>query len=391
MPLPKDSSENRPMPASKGLSEGKSMPCSEKASDIQSMPWSKDLTHKIWATNNPSVLGIDPDLTQLPAPFVERFRKETGKEPGDLENFVEGDFDLAASLIYEFGAGLIDAVAGEIPAVKLQAASYERYGAAGLKAMRDLGALAKEAGLCFIADAKRNDIGSTATAYGQAWFRYFGAGALTVNPYLGADGINAFKPFVEEGHGLFALVRTSNPSAVDLQDLILDDGRKVYESVADLVDRWGRDLGGEALSGAAPAGAAAASTKRSSADSLQTRVVSDPDELLYSPLGAVVGATWPEEATALRARMPYQIFLIPGFGAQGAGPKDAVAGFNRAQKIKCPDGKVRATGGLVNSSRGLMYAFRKSKYPQPDLHYKEACRDAVLEMKEALNAALEEG
>lgn len=372
MPLPKDSSENRPMPASKGLSEGKSMPCSEKASDIQSMPWSKDLTRKIWATNNPSVLGIDPDLTQLPAPFVERFRKETGKEPGDLENFAEGDFDLAASLIYEFGAGLIEAVAGEIPAVKLQAASYERYGAAGLKAMRDLGALAKEAGLCFIADAKRNDIGSTATAYGQAWFRYFGAGALTVNPYLGADGINAFQPFVEEGHGLFALVRTSNPSAVDLQDLILDDGRKVYESVADLVDRWGRDLGGEK-------------------ENAETRVVSDPDELLYSPLGAVVGATWPEEATALRARMPYQIFLIPGFGAQGAGPKDAVAGFNRAQKIKCPDGKVRATGGLVNSSRGLMYAFRKSKYPQPDLHYKEACRDAVLEMKEALNAALEEG
>lgn len=372
MPLPKDSSENRPMPASKGLSEGKSMPCSEKASDIQSMPWSKDLTRKIWATNNPSVLGIDPDLTQLPAPFVERFRKETGKEPGDLENFAEGDFDLAASLVYEFGAGLIEAVAGEIPAVKLQAASYERYGAAGLKAMRDLGALAKEAGLCFIADAKRNDIGSTATAYGQAWFRYFGAGALTVNPYLGADGINAFKPFVEEGHGLFALVRTSNPSAVDLQDLILDDGRKVYESVADLVDRWGRDLGGEE-------------------ENAQTRVVSDPDELLYSPMGAVVGATWPEEATALRARMPYQIFLIPGFGAQGAGPKDAVAGFNRAQKIKCPDGKVRATGGLVNSSRGLMYAFRKSKYPQPDLHYKEACRDAVLEMKEALNAALEEG
>lgn len=372
MPLPKDSSENRPMPASKGLSEGKSMPCSEKASDIQSMPWSKDLTRKIWATNNPSVLGIDPDLTQLPASFVERFRKETGKEPGDLESFVEGDFDLAASLVYEFGAGLIEAVAGEIPAVKLQAASYERYGAAGLKAMRDLGALAKEAGLCFIADAKRNDIGSTATAYGQAWFRYFGAGALTVNPYLGADGINAFKPFVEEGHGLFALVRTSNPSAVDLQDLILDDGRKVYESVADLVDRWGRDLGGEE-------------------ENAQTRVVSDPDELLYSPMGAVVGATWPEEATALRARMPYQIFLIPGFGAQGAGPKDAVAGFNRAQKIKCPDGKVRATGGLVNSSRGLMYAFRKSKYPQPDLHYKEACRDAVLEMKEALNAALEEG
>lgn len=372
MPLPKDSSENRPMPASKGLSEGKSMPCSEKASDIQSMPWSKDLTRKIWATNNPSVLGIDPDLTQLPAPFVERFRKETGKEPGDLENFAEGDFDLAASLIYEFGAGLIEAVAGEIPAVKLQAASFERYGAAGLKAMRDLGALAKEAGLCFIADAKRNDIGSTATAYGQAWFRYFGAGALTVNPYLGADGINAFQPFVEEGHGLFALVRTSNPSAVDLQDLILDDGRKVYESVADLVDRWGRDLGGEK-------------------ENAETRVVSDPDELLYSPMGAVVGATWPEEATALRARMPYQIFLIPGFGAQGAGPKDAVAGFNRAQKIKCPDGKVRATGGLVNSSRGLMYAFRKSKYPQPDLHYKEACRDAVLEMKEALNAALEEG
>lgn len=372
MPLPKDSSENRPMPASKGLSEGKSMPCSEKASDIQSMPWSKDLTRKIWATNNPSVLGIDPDLTQLPAPFVERFRKETGKEPGDLENFAEGDFDLAASLIYEFGAGLIEAVAGEIPAVKLQAASYERYGAAGLKAMRDLGTLAKEAGLCFIADAKRNDIGSTATAYGQAWFRYFGAGALTVNPYLGADGIDAFKPFVEEGHGLFALVRTSNPSAVDLQDMCLDDGRKVYESVADLVDRWGRNLGGEDLS-------------------TQTQVVSDPEDLSYSPLGAVVGATWPEEATALRARMPYQIFLIPGFGAQGAGPKDAVAGFNRVQKIKCPDDKVRATGGLVNSSRGLMYAFRKSRYAQPDLHYKEACLDAVLEMKEALNAALEEG
>lgn len=384
MHLPKDSSENRPMPVSKELSSA------------QSMPWSKDLTHKIWATNNPSVLGIDPDLTQLPAPFVERFRKETGKEPGDLESFAEGDFDLAASLIYEFGAGLIEAVAGEIPAVKLQAASYERYGAAGLKAMRDLGALAKEAGLCFIADAKRNDIGSTATAYGQAWFRYFGAGALTVNPYLGADGIYAFGPFVDEGHGLFALVRTSNPTAVDLQDLILADGRKVYESVADLVDRWGRDLGGEALAGAAlagadQAGAAAVSANKDPAASTQTRVVSDPEDLSYSPLGAVVGATWPEEATALRARMPYQIFLIPGFGAQGAGPKDAVAGFNRAQKIKCPDGKVRATGGLVNSSRGLMYAFRKSKYAQPDLHYKEACRDAVLEMKEALNAALEEG
>ena len=255
------------------------------------------LSQRIRECGNPTVLGLDPILEYIPDSIISYFRGQCD------------DPALAAGLaLYEFNRRIIDCVAGTIPAVKPQIAYYEKYGPHGMEALRQTIQYARKAGLLVIADGKRNDIGSTAEAYASAWLGETSlpdgssvamndADALTVNGYLGIDGI---KPFIDQcqarGKGIFILVRTSNPSAGDLQDLVLNDGRTVYEAMAERVNAWGEGLSGE--SG-------------------------------YSPVGAVVGATWPLQASRLRKMMPHAFILVPGYGAQGATAEDAVRSEER--------------------------------------------------------------
>jgi orotidine-5'-phosphate decarboxylase len=259
----------------------------------------------------------------------------------------------AAYAIIEFNKGIIDAVADIVPVVKPQIAFYEIYGAEGVRAYEETLKYAKSKGLLTIADAKRNDIGSTAQAYAKSFLGeveifedenevvmpIFDADSVTINPYLGWDGI---KPFIDEaekyGKGMFILVKTSNNSSGDLQDLEMANGMAFYEMVGHLVDSWGADLVGE--SG-------------------------------YNSVGAVVGATYPEQAKKLRKIMPNSIFLVPGYGAQGGGAADVAPCFNK-------DG----LGAIVNSSRGIIFAYERLGF-DPNA-YAEAAQAAVLEMKNDL-------
>jgi orotidine-5'-phosphate decarboxylase len=235
------------------------------------------------------VVGLDPVLERLPA---------------------ECDGDLDA-----FCRGIVDAVAPYAVAVKPQSAFFEAHGADGVRVFRDACDYARAAGLVVIADAKRGDIGSTAQAYAEAFFPL--ADALTVNPYLGGDSLEPFLAACRrEGTGLFVLVRTSNPGGADVQDVVLADGRRLWQRVAELVDAWGRDLVGEGG---------------------------------LSAVGAVVGATYPDDVAAARALLPRSVFLLPGIGAQGAAPADVAAAF--------ASGPASA---LVSASRSVIYA------PGPD-------------------------
>ena len=264
---------------------------------------------------------------------------------------------MAAEAIIEFNKGILDAVADLVPVVKPQIAFYEIYGADGIRAYQETLKYAKEKGVLTIADAKRNDIGSTAAAYARSFLGeveifegsenevvtpIFDADSLTVNAYLGWDGV---KPFAEEcdkyDRGLFILVKTSNKSSGDLQDLQMSDGRSVYEIMGHYVDSWGADYIGK--NG-------------------------------YSFLGAVVGATYPEEAKKLRRIMPNSIFLVPGYGAQGGGAADVKPCFNE-------DG----LGAIVNSSRGIIFAYEKMEDFRPAA-YAEAARAAVMEMQNDLDS-----
>lgn len=290
--------------------------------------------------NNPTVMGLDPLPSYLPESMIREAKQD------DPEHWLALAFE-------RFNRALIDAVADIVPAVKPQAAYYEQFGADGMRAFRHTVAYAKERGLIVIADAKRNDIGSTAACYAEAFlgvkddtesgFHSVQADALTVNGYLGIDGIDPFLKMVDEyDRGIFVLVRTSNPSAGDLQDLKLEDGRTVYEAMADLVADWGEAAVGE--SG-------------------------------LSSVGAVVGATWPHQAEELRRRMPRAFFLIPGYGAQGGGADDAVAGFDREGR-----------GGIVNASRSLMLAYKKHQIDHEK--FAEATRMEAEAMRDNLNEAL---
>ena len=234
--------------------------------------------------------------------------------------------------------------------VKVQIAYYEMYGAEGLKAYEATLKYAAEKGLVVIADAKRNDIGSTAACYSKAFlgetevngarFSAFPSDFLTVNGYLGTDGI---APFVEDcakrGKGIFVLVKTSNPSSGELQNLLLENGTPVYEYMGGLVEKWGEPTAGR---------------------------------YGYSAVGAVVGATHPAEAASLRAKLPHTFFLIPGYGAQGA----------NAEMLKCCFGK-NGLGGVVNNSRGIICAYKKTGGT-----YYEAARAAALAMKKDLSETI---
>lgn len=305
------------------------------------------LIDSIKAKNNPTVVGLDPKMDYIPENIVSK----------NFENFGK-TLQGCAKSIEEFNKGIIDAVYDIVPAVKPQLAYYEMYGKYGIEAFEQTCKYASEKGLLVIADGKRNDIGTTSEAYSKAFLgrtkvcgdlfeTAFGADALTVNPYLGEDGI---KPFIADCisdlKGIFVLVKTSNKSSGQLQDLRTEKGKHIYEEVAELVDLWGNDTVGE---------------------------------YGYSSVGAVVGATYPEQAEALRKIMKKAYILVPGYGAQGGTAKDAAVNFNS-------DG----LGAIVNASRSVICAYKserwKGKYNENS--YAEAARAEAARMKEDLNSAV---
>ncbi|MCC8065270.1 MAG: orotidine-5'-phosphate decarboxylase [Clostridiales bacterium] len=297
------------------------------------------LQEKIIATGNPTVAGLDARLSYVPPFLVEQAVQEYGETR-----------KAAAEAIFAFNCGLMDALSGIVPAVKPQAAYYELLGWEGVEMMERTIRYAKEKGLYVIADIKRGDIGATASAYAEGWLGKttvgsaalpcFDADCVTVNGYMGADAVNPFlKVANEEDKALFALVRTSNPSAVDLQDLELN-GKKVYEVMGDLVAKWGEGY---------------------------------EDAYGYNRVGAVVGATWPEQLAQLRKALPHTFFLVPGYGAQGGTAEDVQYAFDS-----------QGHGAIVNSSRGIMCAWQKTGHSGED--YGEAARAAAIAMRDAITA-----
>jgi orotidine-5'-phosphate decarboxylase len=290
------------------------------------------LMSAIQRKNSRVVVGLDPHLQLMPPHLLEDAYLEHG----------EGA-EAVAQAIIRFNEAIIEAIAADVVAVKPQVAFYERLGAWGFLALEKTLAMAKEAGLLVIVDGKRNDIGSTAAAYAEA---YLGDGplagdALTVNPYLGEDGLKPFIDRCRDGDkGLFILLRTSNPSAGDLQDLLVQ-GRPLYLHLADLIDGWSQGTEGEGG---------------------------------YRSVGVVVGATYADEARQLRQQLPRLPFLVPGYGHQGGTAEDVACCFH-------PDG----TGAIVNSSRGIIFAYRE-RYGAKE--FARAAKDAARDMKVDINQAL---
>ena len=293
------------------------------------------LIEKIRKTGAPICVGLDPMLSYIPKYILKAAFSEFGETP-------EG----AAEAVWQYNKGIIDATSDLIPAVKPQIAMYEQFGIEGLKAYQKTVSYARQSGLVVIGDVKRGDIGSTSAAYaaghigtvsiGEKTYPGFDTEFITVNPYLGSDGI---KPFVEvceaNDRGIFVLVKTSNPSSGEFQDRLVD-GRPLYELVAEKVREWG----------------------------------STTLEEGYSNVGAVVGATYPEMSRVLRRLMPEQFFLVPGYGAQGGTAEDLRYCFNE-------DG----LGAIVNSSRGIITAYKKEAYASyGEEGYAAASRQAVLDM-----------
>lgn len=301
------------------------------------------LVDKIRKTNAPIVVGLDPMMNYIPEHIIKKAFAEYGET-------LEG----AAEAVWQYNKGIIDATYDLIPAVKPQIAMYEQFGIEGLKAFKRTCDYAKERDLVVIGDIKRGDIGSTSAAYavghlgkvkvGNNTFSAFNEDFVTVNPYLGTDGV---KPFVdvckEENKGLFILVKTSNPSSGEFQDRIID-GRPLYEWVGEKVAEWGAEHMGKE----------------------------------YSYIGAVVGATYPEMGKILRKQMPKTFILVPGYGAQGGKGKDLVHFFNE-------DG----LGAIINSSRGIIAAYKQEAYAKFGAeNYAEASRQATLDMIADISQAL---
>ncbi|MBM6699353.1 orotidine-5'-phosphate decarboxylase [Bifidobacterium pullorum subsp. saeculare] len=318
------------------------------------------LIEAIEATQNPSVVGLDPTEALVPPQVVASFEEE-------VRDSVESEEELPAAQLavayFEFNRAIIDAIADLVPAVKPQSAMYEALGPAGVDVYAMTCEYARQQGMYVLADVKRGDIGSTAAAYahmltgapapaGGAAYDPWHVDAVTVNPYLGTDGITPFVDAASEADkDLFVLVRTSNPSSSELQMLDLADGAKVYEHVADLVEGWGEGTVGRHG---------------------------------YSRVGAVVGATHPEEGAALRERMPRTFFLVPGYGAQGGTAADVRRMFDR-------DG----SGAIVNSSRGIIGAWKRTGRYSERMSGEEAlglvadaARDAAIAMRDDLRAVM---
>ena len=303
------------------------------------------LINKIRQTNAPIVVGLDPMMKFVP----EHIQKKAFAAYGET---LEG----AAEAIWQYNKGIVDAIYDLVPAVKPQIAMYEQFGIPGLIAFKKTVDYCKEKDLVVIGDVKRGDIGSTSEAYavghlgkvsvGSKSYYGFDEDFATVNPYLGSDGINPFtKICKEEKKGIFILVKTSNPSSGEFQDRQVD-GRSLYEIVGDKVAAWGADC--------------------------------MPETGDYSFVGAVVGATYPEQGKLLRKVMPHTFILVPGYGAQGGKGADLVHFFNE-------DG----LGAIINSSRGIIAAYQQEKYARFDAeHYADASRAAVLDMREDIAQAL---
>ncbi len=299
------------------------------------------LIEKIKQTNNPTVIGLDPRYEIIPNCVKSKYTK-------DLSGYAKASV--------EFCKALIDSTYDIIPAVKLQLAYFEMLGPEGLKAFQEVKQYAVEKDMLVIADAKRGDIGSTSQGYSNAFLgktpigenneSVYDVDFITLNPYMGTDCV---KPFIEDckkyKKGAFILVKTSNKSSGELQDLKLENGKKVYEQVAELVEQWGKDLVGN---------------------------------YGYSSISAVVGATYPEQLKELRKLAPHTFFLIPGYGAQGGKAEDIALGFDE-----------RGLGGIVNATRSLMGAYQseiwKDKFTEEQ--YAEATRQEAIRMRNELNQA----
>ena len=301
------------------------------------------LITEIKKKNAPIVVGLDPQLGFLPKKLMKASVKEYGES-----------LEAVAAAVFDFNKAIIDATYDLIPAVKPQIAMYEQFGVSGLVAFHETVEYAKSKGLIVIGDIKRGDIGSTSGAYatghigtvqiGGKDFCPFDEDMVTVNPYLGSDGV---KPFIDvcnkNDRGIFVLVKTSNPSSGEFQDQKVD-GRPLYELVGEKVAEWGE-------------------------------ASMDGD---YSNVGAVVGATYPEQGRILRKLMPKTYILVPGYGAQGGQGKDLVDFFNE-------DG----LGAIVNSSRGIIAAYTKSEYAKfGEDHFADASRQAVEDMLADIRGAL---
>ncbi len=299
------------------------------------------LVDKIKKMEAPIVVGLDPMLNYVPTFLQENAIKEQGET-----------LEAAAEAIWQYNKGIVDAIYDVVPAVKPQIAMYEQFGIPGLMAFKKTVDYCKEKGLVVIGDVKRGDIGSTSAAYavghigkvqiGSKSIAPFDEDFITVNPYLGTDGI---KPFVdvckEEKKGLFILVKTSNPSSGEFQDQKID-GKPLYEMVGEHVAKWGEECMGDS----------------------------------YSYVGAVVGATYPEMGKVLRKVMPKTYILVPGYGAQGGTAKDLAPYFNE-------DG----LGAIVNSSRGIIAAYKQPAYEKyGEEGYADAARAAALDMKADINS-----
>lgn len=300
------------------------------------------LIDKIKETNNPTVMGLDPRYDMLPKCVTDKYSK-------DLEG--------VSKAIVEYNKALIDATCDIIPAIKPQIAFYEMFGIPGMNAFFETCKYAKEKGMLVIADIKRGDIGSTAQGYSNAYLGktkmgdieepIFDVDFVTVNPYMGTDCV---KPFIDDckkyDKGMFILVKTSNPSSGELQDVKLEDGKEVYKKVAELVENWGKDLIGK---------------------------------YNYSSVAAVVGATYPKQLEELRNLAPHTYFLIPGYGAQGGKADDIALGFDN-----------NGLGGIVNASRSLMCAYKsdlwKDKFKEEE--YAMATRAEAIRMRDELNLKL---
>lgn len=297
------------------------------------------LIEKIIEMKNPTVVGLDPRLEYIPE-FV--------KKP-----YFEADgqtLKSASKAIFKFNQMIIDEICDVVPAIKPQAAYYEMYGYQGMKTLVKTIQYAQIKGMFVMTDGKRNDIGATMEAYtsahlgevkvGENTFEPFGADALTVNGYLGTDGIEPLlKVCKEKDKGIFVLVKTSNKSSGELQDRLID-GVPVYAIMGDMCENWGKDQIGR---------------------------------YGYSSVGAVVGATYPQQLTELRQRLPHTMFLVPGYGAQGGGAEGLKGAFDE-----------RGLGAIVNSSRAVMCAYKKEGCDERD--FAKAARREVIRMKDDITS-----
>lgn len=293
------------------------------------------LINKIIEMKNPSVAGLDPRLEYVP----EYITKASFEKYGVT-------LKAAAEAILTFNKALIDELYDVVPAIKPQAAYYEMYGWEGVRVLTETISYAKSKGMYVMTDGKRNDIGATMEAYaaahlgtvavGDQMFEPFGADALTVNGYLGTDGIAPLlKICTERDKGIFVLAKTSNPSSGELQDKFIDD-IPVYAAMGDMCEKWGENTIGE---------------------------------YGYSAVGAVVGATYPEQLSELRKRLPHTMFLVPGYGAQGGGAEGLRGAFDK-----------NGLGAIVNSSRAIMCAYKKEGCNDAD--FAKAARREALRMRE---------